>query len=131
MRAIATRAVFFDVDFTLIHPGPMFQGVGYRDFCSAHGVTVDPARFSSAVAGASPLLQPGDGLYDPLVFIDYTESIIKGMGGCGDGIRAAAREIYDQWSACHHFDLYEDVPGVLRLIHGRDRIGSSRTPSGA
>ena len=26
-------AVFFDVDFTLIYPGPTFQGEGYAAFC--------------------------------------------------------------------------------------------------
>ena len=31
---IQTRAVFFDVDFTLIYPGPVFQGEGYRAFCA-------------------------------------------------------------------------------------------------
>ena len=35
-------AVFFDVDFTLIHPGPTFQGDGYREVCARHGVDVDP-----------------------------------------------------------------------------------------
>ena len=44
-------AVFFDVDFTLIHPGPRFQGVGYEANCARHGVAVDPARFDAAVAG--------------------------------------------------------------------------------
>ena len=29
---MTTRAVFFDVDFTLIYPGPMFQAEGYRAF---------------------------------------------------------------------------------------------------
>ena len=43
----ATRAVFFDVDFTLIYPGPAFQGGGYRDFCARHGVEVDPERVRS------------------------------------------------------------------------------------
>ena len=36
------------------------------------------------------------------------------MGGRGDGARDAARDIYDEWSACHHFTLYEEVPDVLR-----------------
>ena len=30
------RAVLFDVDFTLIYPGPMFQGEGYHAFCARH-----------------------------------------------------------------------------------------------
>ena len=50
------RAVFFDVDFTLIFPGPTFQGDGYARFCAEEGVAVDPARFDSAVAAASFIL---------------------------------------------------------------------------
>ena len=46
------RAVFFDVDFTLIHPGPRFQGVGYQASCARHGIEVDAGKFDSAVAGA-------------------------------------------------------------------------------
>ena len=43
-----TRAVFFDVDFTLSYPGPTLQGQGYEFFCARRGVTVDPARFREA-----------------------------------------------------------------------------------
>ena len=35
-----TRAVLFDVDFTLIYPGPTFQGEGYRAFSVRHGIDV-------------------------------------------------------------------------------------------
>jgi putative hydrolase of the HAD superfamily len=112
-----TRAVFFDVDFTLIYPGPIFQGNGYRDFCAQYGITVDPAAFDTAVAGASPLLDARGGIYDPDVFIRYTRRIIEGMGGCGPAIDAAARDIYDEWAACHHFQLYDDVPDVLRALY--------------
>jgi HAD superfamily hydrolase (TIGR01662 family) len=112
-----TRAVFFDVDFTLIYPGPMFQGAGYRDFCSHYGIDVDPLAFDAAVLGASSLLDARGGLYDPQVFITYTQRIIEGMGGAGPRVEAAARDIYDQWAACHHFSLYDDVPEVLRALH--------------
>jgi putative hydrolase of the HAD superfamily len=112
-----TRAVFFDVDFTLIYPGPMFQGAGYRDFCSRYGIDVDPLAFDAAVLGASSLLDSRGGLYDPQVFIIYTRRIIEGMGGRGPRVEAAARDIYDEWAACHHFALYEDVPDVLRALH--------------
>ena len=120
----ATRAVFFDVDFTLIHPGPTFQGAGYRDFCARYGVTVDPDAFEAAVAAASNLLEEPAEIYDPDIFIRYTGRIIQGMGGRGPGVDSASRDIYAEWAACHHFDLYEDVPGVLRLIDARGiRIG--------
>ena len=112
-----TKAVFFDVDFTLIHPGPTFQGHGYAEACARHGVTADPSRFEAAVSAASSTLHAEGGPYDPEVFIDYTRRIIEGMGGSGPGADAAARDLYLAWSACHHFTLYEEVPEVLRALH--------------
>lgn len=114
-----TEAVFFDVDFTLIYPGPTFQGAGYRDFCSRYGVAVDPAEFDRAVAAASAILDVQGGIYDPQVFVTYTRRIIEGMGGRGPAVDDAAREIYDAWAACHHFSLYDDVADVLRELHRR------------
>ena len=61
MSVPLTRAVFFDVDFTLIRPGPAFEGIGYRDFCARHGVDVDASAFDSAVAAAAPLLDADGG----------------------------------------------------------------------
>jgi len=119
-----TRAVFFDVDFTLIHPGPAFQGHGYAEACARYGVRVDAVRFDAAVAAASSSLHSEGGPYDPGVFIAFTCRIIEGMGGAGDGVVRAATDLYEAWSACHHFTLYEEVPEVLRdLRAGGYRIG--------
>jgi HAD superfamily hydrolase (TIGR01662 family) len=114
-----TKAVFFDVDFTLIHPGPTFQGSGYQEFCGRRGIEVDPSAFDRAVAAAGLTLDAGGGLYDPAIFISYTRRIIEGMGGQGDALDAAAKDIYDEWSECGHFTMYEEVPDVLRAIHAR------------
>jgi len=108
-----TRAVFFDVDFTLIHPGPAFQGHGYAEACARHGVHVEAARFDAAVAAASATLHSEGGVYNPAVFIEFTSRIIEGMGGAGDGVVRAATDLFEAWSACHHFSLYEEVPEVL------------------
>jgi HAD superfamily hydrolase (TIGR01662 family) len=125
MSPFATQAVFFDVDFTLIHPGPTFQGEGYRQFCARHGVGVDAGAFDAAVVSASSLLdQAQDGIYDPQIFINYTRHIIEAMGGTGQALDACAREIYEEWAACQHFSLYEEVPDVLRSLHAAGlRIG--------
>jgi HAD superfamily hydrolase (TIGR01509 family) len=112
-----TSAVFFDVDFTLIYPGPTFQGEGYRDFCARYGVGVDPSEFDRAVAAASSLLDAHAGIYDPQVFIRYIRRIIEGMGGASPGLDEAARAIYDEWAACQHFSLYDEVGDVLRGLH--------------
>ena len=112
-----TRAVFFDVDFTLIYPGPTLQGQGYEFFCSRHGVRVDPSRFRAAVASSAPILdEVKQHNYDAQLFIDYTRSIIEQMGGTGPATDAAARDIYEEWAACHHFFLYDDVEPALRRL---------------
>jgi putative hydrolase of the HAD superfamily len=114
---VTTRAVFFDVDFTLIHPGPTFQGEGYGRFCAKHGMGVDPSAFDRAVADASVLLdEMPDHIYDPELFIAYTKQIIAGMGGSGPALDACAREMYEQWAVYQHFTLYEDVEPVFRTI---------------
>jgi putative hydrolase of the HAD superfamily len=121
----AVTAVFFDVDFTLIYPGPKFQGEGYRQFCAGHGMTVDPTRFGAAVISASHILdQAQDNVYNHQIFVDYTAHIIHEMGGTGPAVDACATEIYREWAACQHFLLYEDVPAGLKALADRHfRIG--------
>jgi putative hydrolase of the HAD superfamily len=118
-------AVFFDVDFTLIYPGPMFQGKGYHAFCARYGIEVDPAKFTSAVANAAPLLDgPENSAHKADIFMAYARRIIEEMGGCGPHLNACAREICDAWAACEHFELYDDVPFAIRALAGAGlRIG--------
>jgi len=111
------RAVLFDVDFTLIYPGPTFRGEGYRSFCARYGIDVEPRAFNRAVASAASILDgPGDATYDVEIFVRYTRHIIEQMGGRGDQLDACAREIFAEWAACRHFELYEEVPRVLRSL---------------
>jgi putative hydrolase of the HAD superfamily len=120
-----TKAILFDVDFTLIYPGPMFRGEGYQAFCARHGMTVDASRFADAVASAAPLLDgPEDARYDDDIYLAYTRHIIEQMGGRGPTVDACAREIYAEWASCQHFELYDEVPDVLReLAAAQIRIG--------
>jgi len=119
------KAVFFDVDFTLIYPGPMFRAEGYRSFCARYDMDVDASKFVEAVSSAAPLLDgPEEAPYDAEIFVVYTRRIIEGMGGRGDQLDACAREIYAEWAACQHFELYDDVPDVLRELSSAGfRIG--------
>lgn len=114
---MAIRAVFFDVDFTLIYPGPMFRAEGYRAFCARFGMEVDPSKFDLGVASAAALLEsPEDARYDPDIYVAYARHIIEHMGGAGERLDVCAREIYAEWAACQHFELYEEVPDVLRAL---------------
>jgi putative hydrolase of the HAD superfamily len=120
----AIQAVFFDVDFTLIYPGPMFQGVGYRESCERHGIAVDEARYDAAVRAALASLDHEQVVYDDEIFIRYTRRIIEGMGGSGDRMDACAREMYLEWASCHHFHLYDEAEAVLRELAARQlKIG--------
>lgn len=118
-------AVFFDVDFTLISPGPRFQGQGYQETCAKYGMTVDPDRFSAAVAAATPLLESCDHVYRHEIFHNYTRRIIELMGGADPlSVSAAAEEIFLAWADHRHFVLYPDVRASLERIHALGiRIG--------
>jgi putative hydrolase of the HAD superfamily len=119
------RAVLFDVDFTLIEPGPMFRAEGYHSFCARYGMQVDPSQFDKAVASAAAVLDSaGETPYDAAIFVAYTRHIIEQMGGAGGNLDACAREIYGEWASCRHFELYDEVPSVLRALATRGlRIG--------
>jgi putative hydrolase of the HAD superfamily len=120
VNAPPITAVFFDVDFTLIYPGPTFQGEGYAGFCARYGISVDSSRFDRAVRAASSILDDAqDHAYDADIFVRYTGRIITEMGGTGAGVAACAREIYDEWAENQHFFLYDDVAPVLRALASR------------
>jgi HAD superfamily hydrolase (TIGR01662 family) len=115
------QGVIFDVDFTLIYPGPVFRGEGYQAFSKRHQIDVNPARFESAVASAASLLDDSEGSpYDHELFVAYTRHIIEMMGGRETGSDAAldacAREIYAEWARSHHFELYDDVAQTLQAL---------------
>ena len=112
-----TKAIFFDVDFTLIYPGPTFQGQGYARFCAEEEVAVEASRFDEAVAAASFILDEiEEQVYDPNLFVHYTATIIEHMGGRGAGVVRAAERIYEQWATNHHFEIYDDVAPVLTQL---------------
>ncbi|MDP2390843.1 MAG: HAD family hydrolase [Acidobacteriota bacterium] len=114
------RAVFFDVDFTLIYPGPTFQAEGYRQACATGGIEVDPARFDQATAASSFILdEVEEQIYNHDLFIHYTASIIEHMGGRGPKVVDVARQIYEQWAVNHHFEMYDDAAPVLKGLQDR------------
>ena len=119
------KAVLFDVDFTLIYPGARFDATGYEAFGRQHGLAVDPARFPAAVAAAAAELEVGnDPTYRPELFVRYVRRLMEEMGGEGPGLDACAREVYEEWAACRHFSLYDDVSPALEQLHARGfRLG--------
>jgi len=114
-----TAAVFFDVDFTLIQPGPRFQAAGYAVSCARHGVAIDASKFDAAVVGAAAILESADQLYHEDLYLLYTRRIIELMGGASPGADLAARELFVEWAAHEHFSLYDDVLETFRILADR------------
>lgn len=121
----ACRAVLLDVDFTIAKPGPLLGPDGYRRAGERHGLRLDPSRYQAARAAAvEDLVHHPELDHDTEVWIRFTEAIVRGMGGEGEAVTAVAVEIVNAWEHIPNFELYEDVPPVLRELRRRGlRIG--------
>jgi putative hydrolase of the HAD superfamily len=113
------RAVLFDVDFTLVRPGPELGPEGYRKAGERHGLTLDPARYEDArLAALDSLQRDPDFVHDDELWIEFTEEIVRGMGGEGEAARAVAAELVRLWEEHERFTLYEDALPALEALRG-------------
>jgi putative hydrolase of the HAD superfamily len=111
---VTLRAVLFDVDFTLAKPGPELGPEGYRRRAEQFGLRLDPARYEEARAAAVAALQRHPELvHDEEIWIEFTERIVRGMGGDGERARECAVAVERAWEEHGNFDLYEDALPVL------------------
>ncbi len=122
---MSLRAVLFDVDFTLVKPGPLLDPGGYERGGARHGLALDPSRYEAArLAAIADFRHHPDLEHDHEALIRLTEDIIRGMGGDGAGVSALAIELTRAWEQSENFELYEDAPPVLRELRRRGlRIG--------
>jgi putative hydrolase of the HAD superfamily len=121
----AVEAVLFDVDFTLVKPGPLLGPEGYRAAGARHGLTLVPERYDAARTAAVEDLEHHPELeHDEEIWVRFTEDIVRGMGGEGPGIREVAEAITAGWLHSANFELYEDVlPVHASLRESGIRIG--------
>jgi putative hydrolase of the HAD superfamily len=115
------RAVIFDVDFTLARPGPELGPEGYRKVGERHGLTLDPDLYESArLVALDGLQRHPDHEHDDELWVVFTEAIVRGMGGNGEGARACADELVQAWEQHERFTLYEDALPALAVLreHG-------------
>jgi putative hydrolase of the HAD superfamily len=111
---VTPRAVLFDVDFTLVKPGPDLGPEGYERLGRRFGLVLDPARYDEARAAAIATLERHPELaHDDEIWIAFTERIVRGMGGDADAAYACAAEMTRAWEEHGNFDLYEDTLPVL------------------
>ena len=110
----APLAVLFDVDFTLVMPGPELGPEAYRSLAEARGLRLDTSRYADArVAAIDDLERHPELDHDEAIWMRFTEDIVRGMGGDGPEVGAVAREIVQRWEHARHFELYDDVLPVL------------------
>jgi putative hydrolase of the HAD superfamily len=110
-------AVLFDVDFTLVRPGPELGPEGYRRLGERHGLTLRPEAYEAARAAALESLRRAPDLsHDDEIWIAFTERIVRGMGGDAEGARACAEEMTAGWELHHNFELFEDALPVLEEL---------------
>jgi putative hydrolase of the HAD superfamily len=113
------RAVLFDVDFTLVRPGPELGPEGYRRLGERHGLALDPARYDDAREAAVATLKRHPELkHDDEIWVAFTERIVRGMGGDADGAYECALEMTLAWEHSHNFELFEDALPVLEELRG-------------
>jgi putative hydrolase of the HAD superfamily len=113
----ALDGVLFDVDFTLVRPGPELGPQGYERLGARHGLTLDPVRYEAARAAAVASLKRHPELrHDDEIWIAFTEEIVRGMGGDADGARVCAEEMTAAWEFHENFELFEDALPVLEEL---------------
>jgi len=119
------KAVIFDVDFTLFHPGPELGPEGYQALGKGYGLTLDAGRYESARLSAIETVQQHPELvHDEEVWVLFTEQIMVGMGGEPGRCRECAIEMVRRWERHHNFSLYDDaLPTLAEMRRHGLRIG--------
>jgi HAD superfamily hydrolase (TIGR01549 family) len=118
---MSLKAVLFDVDFTLVKPGPDLGPEGYQLLGRRFGLELDPARYAEARAAAIETIERHPELdHDEEIWVLFTERIIRGMGGDSDRAYECAVEMTRAWEHAENFELYEDTLPVLAALreHG-------------
>jgi HAD superfamily hydrolase (TIGR01549 family) len=117
---VSLRAVLFDVDFTLVKPGPDLGPEGYQLLGRRFGLDLDPARYAEARAAAVETVERHPELdHDEEVWVLFTERIIRGMGGDSDRAYECAVEMTRAWEHAENFELFEDTLPVLADLRDR------------
>ena len=108
------KAILFDVDFTLVRPGPELGPEGYVRAGERHGLTLDASLYDVARTAALQELKRHPELeHDETIWYAFTERVVIGMGGSPPGSHTCAVEITRGWERHEYFELYEDTLPVL------------------
>ncbi len=115
------RAVLFDVDFTLVRPGPDLGPEGYQRLGRRFGLELDPSRYADARAAAIlEVKRHPEHDHDEEIWVDFTEQIIRGMGANTGRARECAVEMTRAWEHSENFELFDDALPVLEELRRHD-----------
>jgi putative hydrolase of the HAD superfamily len=123
------RLVLFDVDFTLLEPGDMFEADGYRAIGERFGLALDTSRWREAERAAFATVKRRRAeigvAHDGGAYRAIADAIIEALGGGPpDAVRACAEAIVAEWVRLENFALYDDVlPCMARLHEAGIRMG--------
>ena len=97
----------------------------YAQRGSAFDLRLDPDLFEpSRRAALAELQRHPELVHEDELWISFSEQIIRGMGGEGDGVRALAEAMVLAWEQAEHFELYDDVlPTFAELKRHGLRLG--------
>ena len=95
---MSVGAVLFDVDFTICRPGPELRPEAYAERGRAFDLRLDPDLFEpSRRAALSEFQRHPELVHEDELWITFSEQIIRGMGGEGEGVRALALAMVLAW----------------------------------
>ncbi len=128
------RTVLFDVDYTLLKPGDVFQAQGYRRNGEEFGLRLDPARWPLAVRAAAQVVwahRARDGHEHDMELIPaVTRAIVDQLAGdelipeTAAAREACARHVAQEWWRLENYSLYDDVLPCFSALHAAGlRIG--------
>jgi HAD superfamily hydrolase (TIGR01493 family) len=113
--------VMFDLDYTLLRPGDLFEAPGYRRTGERFGLHLDEALWPQAERRAVTAVkerraQTGDAHDDGLLRV-IAGAVIEGLGGGPEeAVAAAVDYVAAAWSSAENFGLYDDVLPCLRAL---------------
>lgn len=122
---MSVEAVLFDVDFTICRPGPELRPEAYAERGREFSLELDPSLFEpTRRAALAELKRHPELVHDDELWVSFSEQIIRGMGGAGEGVRLLAETMVLAWERAEHFELYDDVLPTLAELRGHGlRLG--------
>ena len=123
-RSFVIKAVFFDVDFTLIYPGPDVPGRGVpaRLRRARHRGRSGEVRRGHRGIVVHPRRGRGADLQRTTSSSTTPRRSSRRWAAAAPTSSTWRSEIYDQWSVNHHFEMYDDVAPVLEALQKRGLI---------